>query len=119
MKFMKRFLLPFIAILFLAACGDEDTTPVVDKDTDNSAEEKVESAYPKTFVDGRGKEVTFNEKPTKIVSTTLAVDEFLVDKTLSQILFCFINRYNKIKHDLVISCLFRDVMSQLCANDHR
>ena len=79
MKFMKRFLLPFIAILFLAACGNGDTTPVVDNDTDNSAEEKVESAYPKTFVDGRGKEVTFNEKPTKIVSTTLAVDEFLVD----------------------------------------
>ena len=79
MKFMKHLLLPLIAILFLAACGDEDTTPVVDQDTDNSAEEKVESAYPKTFVDGRGKEVTFNEKPTKIVSTTLAVDEFLVD----------------------------------------
>ena len=79
MKFMKHLLLPFIAILFLAACGEEGTTPVVDNDTDNSVEEKVESAYPKTFVDGRGKEVTFNEKPTKIVSTTLAVDEFLVD----------------------------------------
>lgn len=79
MKFMKRFLLPFIAILFLAACNEEDTTPEIDNDTDNTAEEQVESAYPKTFVDGRGKEVTFNEKPTKIVSTTLAVDEFLVD----------------------------------------
>ena len=79
MKFMKHLLLPLIAILFLAACGEEGTTPVVDNDTDNSVEEKVESAYPKTFVDGRGKEVTFNEKPTKIVSTTLAVDEFLVD----------------------------------------
>ena len=83
MKFFKSFLFSLIAVLFLAACSeDEVKTPEVTDD--NIQEEAAQSNYPKTFTDGRGKEITFTEKPTNIVSTTLAVDEFLADLTATE-----------------------------------
>lgn len=80
MKFLKGLLFSLVAVFMLAACGNEEVKEDVNKEPATQAEES-ESAYPKTFVDGRGKEVTISKKPEKIVSTTLAVDEFLVDLT--------------------------------------
>ena len=81
MNKLTKLLLPILAILFLAACNDNETN---EKTTDNSTqttqvEKNEQSAYPITVTDGRGKEITITEKPTRIVSTTLAVDEFLAD----------------------------------------
>lgn len=81
MKFKKGFALTLTmtAALALAACGDEEVKESDSKET--KVESTEESAYPKTFVDGRGKEVVIEEKPDRIVSTSLAVDEYLVNLT--------------------------------------
>ncbi len=80
MKFLKGFLLSLVAVFMLAACSEKEAEPVKQKESNN--EQVTDQAeYPKTIVDGRGKKVTFTEKPTKIVSTTLAVDEYLIDLT--------------------------------------
>lgn len=75
-KVLSVLLMAILTVFTLAACGEE---------TSNDQQEKTESAsvekssdYPKTFTDGRGVEVTIQEKPTKIVSTTLAIDEYLL-----------------------------------------
>lgn len=78
MKFVKGLALTMTAALALAACGDEEAKDVKDTKAETASEE---SAYPKTFVDGRGKEVVIEEKPDRIVSTSLAVDEYLVNLT--------------------------------------
>lgn len=78
MKFVKGLALTMTAALALAACGDEEAKDVKDTKAETTSEE---SAYPKTFVDGRGKEVVIEEKPDRIVSTSLAVDEYLVNLT--------------------------------------
>ena len=81
MKLWKGLLCSSLAALMLAGCGDADS------DKENSSEEAKqqevaeESGYPKKFTDGRGVEVVIDEKPTRIVSTTLAVDEYLMDLT--------------------------------------
>lgn len=80
MKLLKGLLLSLVAVFVLAACSDQEAEPVKQNDTEK--EQVVEQdQYPKTIVDGRGKEVTIKAKPTKIVSTTLAVDEYLIDLT--------------------------------------
>jgi iron complex transport system substrate-binding protein len=40
---------------------------------------RAQSAYPKTFTDGKGHRITLQAKPTRIASTVLGVDENLVD----------------------------------------
>ena len=66
-----------LSVSFLVACGKEATT---DQSTEKVEEAKTEvSDYPKTFIDGRGVEVNLEEKPSRIVSTTLAMDEYLLD----------------------------------------
>ena len=81
MKFLKVFLLSLMAI-FMVACGnDEAEVKNSAAKTEDVAKDEATSSYPKTFVDGRGIEVTIEEKPTKIVSTTLAVDEYLLALT--------------------------------------
>ena len=79
MKFVKGLTISMTAALLLAACGGEETKEE-EKQQETTASEEA-SAYPKTFVDGRGVEVIIEEKPDRIVSTTLAVDEYLVNLT--------------------------------------
>jgi iron complex transport system substrate-binding protein len=83
MKFLRILMLSFMAVL-LVACGDDEkssTSTNTENTTQETAQKEEVSAYPKTFVDGRGKEITINEKPKKIVSTTLAMDEYLLSLT--------------------------------------
>lgn len=61
-----------------AAVNQTNQTEQAEVNT-NEQEQDQSDSYPKTFVDGRGKEVVIEQKPTKIVSTTLAVDEYLVE----------------------------------------
>ena len=78
-KLLQMFLFSLLAVFMLAACNDEEKKEPVSSEQ-NQVEDKTEvTAYPKTFTDGRGKEVIIKEKPTRIVSTTLAVDEYLLD----------------------------------------
>ena len=82
-----KLLVTLLLALSLAACGQNNEQQNNQSSTSESSHnesvshESEQAAYPKTFVDGRGKEVIINEKPTKIVSTTLAVDEYLVELT--------------------------------------
>ena len=76
-KYLRQIMMVLLSVFLLVACGEEATN--------NQSTEKVEqtaktetSEYPKTLVDGRGVEVTLNEKPKRIVSTTLAMDEYLL-----------------------------------------
>ena len=76
-KYLSQLMMVLLSVFLLAACGEEATN--------NQSTEKVEqttktetSEYPKTFIDGRGVEVTLNEKPSRIVSTTLAMDEYML-----------------------------------------
>ena len=75
-KYLGLLFTVLLSIFALVACGEEATK--------NQSTEKVEetkgetSDYPRTFTDGRGVEVTLEEKPTRIVSTTLAIDEYLL-----------------------------------------
>lgn len=80
MKFVKGLAITMTAALALAACGDEEVQETEAKDS-KAETASEESAYPKTFVDGRGKEVVIEEKPERIVSTSLAVDEYVVNLT--------------------------------------
>ena len=65
-----------LSVSLLVACGEEATN---DQSTEKIEETKAEvSDYPKTFIDGRGVEITLDEKPSRIVSTTLAMDEYLL-----------------------------------------
>jgi len=76
-KYLSLFLMLLLSVSFLVACGKEATT---DQSTEKVEEAKTEvSDYPKTFIDGRGVEVNLEEKPSRIVSTTLAMDEYLLD----------------------------------------
>src|SRR4051812_43739184 len=75
-KYVGLLLTVLLSVFALVACGEEAAK--------NQSTEKVEetkgetSDYPRTFTDGRGVEVTLEEKPTRIVSTTLAIDEYLL-----------------------------------------
>ena len=75
-KYLGLLFTVLLSVFALVACGEEATK--------NQSTEKVEetkgetSDYPRTFTDGRGVEVTLEEKPTRIVSTTLAIDEYLL-----------------------------------------
>lgn len=75
-KYVGLLFTVLLSVFALVACGEEAAK--------NQATEKVEetksetSDYPRTFTDGRGVEVTLEEKPTRIVSTTLAIDEYLL-----------------------------------------
>ena len=75
-KRISLLLMAFLSVFALAACGDEGSTDQTKKT--ESASTEPASEYPKTLTDGRGVEVTIQEKPTKIVSTTLAIDEYLL-----------------------------------------
>ena len=75
-KYLSLLLILLLSVFALAACGEDATT---DQSTEKVEETVSEvSEYPKTFMDGRGLEVTLDEKPSRIVSTTLAVDEYLL-----------------------------------------
>lgn len=88
MKTLKL-LVTLLLALSLAACGQNTTnngaanevSKQEQQNTVQSGNTETKTDYPKTFVDGRGKEVVITEKPTKIVSTTLAIDEYLVELT--------------------------------------
>ena len=75
-KVISVLLMAILTVFALAACGEEISNEQKEK-TENASVEKS-SDYPKTLTDGRGVEVTIQEKPTKIVSTTLAIDEYLL-----------------------------------------
>ena len=79
MKLWKGLLCSSLAAVMLAACGDAESDKENTSEEAGQQEAAEESGYPKTFIDGRGVEVVIDEKPTRIVSTTLAVDEYLMD----------------------------------------
>jgi len=75
-KYLSLLLVLLLSVFALAACGEDAT---IDQSTEKVEETTSEvSDYPKTFTDGRGIEVTLEEKPSRIVSTTLAIDEYLL-----------------------------------------
>lgn len=65
-----------LSAFVLVACGGETPIEEVTQKIEETASETND--YPRTFTDGRGVEITLEEKPSRIVSTTLAVDEFLL-----------------------------------------
>ena len=75
-KIASLSLLVFLSVFALFACGNE-TVNNQNQET-NQETTQASADYPKTFTDGRGKEVTIKEKPSRIVSTTLAIDEYLL-----------------------------------------
>lgn len=76
-KAISVLLMAFLTVFALAACGEE-TSNEQTKEKTESVSVAESSDYPKTLTDGRGVEVTIQEKPAKIVSTTLAIDEYLL-----------------------------------------
>lgn len=88
MKALKIVLM-VVLVLSLAACGQSNNAQnsgatnqpeqVQQAPAATHEQEQASSTYPKTFVDGRGKEVVISQKPTSIVSTTLAIDEILIE----------------------------------------
>lgn len=66
-------LLVFLSVFALFACGNDETVNNQKNETNQETSE-----YPKTLTDGRGEKVTIKEKPSSIVSTTLAIDEYLL-----------------------------------------
>lgn len=80
---LKSLLIVVLTTLILAACSPSNTPQNASTNTEKNQPKQVEivetSAYPRYFVDGRGVKVTIEKKPTRIVSTTLAVDEYLTD----------------------------------------
>lgn len=76
----KQFL--FVASLFLlliiTACQAIDVETGMDQANEPREESTPDAAFPRTVTDGRGKEITLEQKPQKIVSTALAIDEFLL-----------------------------------------
>lgn len=75
-KMASLLLLLFLSVTALVACGNE-TVDNQKQETKQEANQET-GDYPKTFIDGRGEEVTIKEKPANIVSTTLAIDEYLL-----------------------------------------
>ena len=78
-KFLSLVLMVFLAVVALVGCNEEATAnkqKTVEESNGGNVTEVND--YPKTFTDGRGKEITLNEKPSRIVSTTLAIDEYLL-----------------------------------------
>lgn len=74
-KYSKHFAVALVATSALVACSDEE----VKNETTEATDATENAAFPKTVVDGRGVEVVIEEQPARIVSTALAVDEYLVD----------------------------------------
>ena len=72
-KIASLSLLMFLSVFALFACGNDETVNNQKNETNQETSE-----YPKTLTDGRGEEVTLKEKPSRIVSTTLAIDEYLL-----------------------------------------
>lgn len=79
MNKITKLLLPILTILFLAACNDAEPAKETGSNASDTTQVNEQVTYPLTVIDGRGKEITITEKPTRIISTTLAVDELLVD----------------------------------------
>lgn len=79
MNKITKLLLPILTILFLAACNDAEPAKETGSNASDTTQINEQVTYPLTVSDGRGKEITITEKPTRIISTTLAVDELLVD----------------------------------------
>ena len=75
-KIASLSLLVFLSVFALFACGNETANNQNQETTQETTQESTD--YPKTFTDGRGKEITIKEKPSRIVSTTLAIDEYLL-----------------------------------------
>ena len=71
-KIFSLSVLVVLSVFVLFACGNE----TVNNEKKESNVDATE--YPKTLTDGRGEEVTIKEKPARIVSTTLAIDEYLL-----------------------------------------
>ncbi len=76
-KYVSSIFTVLLSIFVLTACGEEasekkQNDPAVENTTNETSD------YPRTFTDGRGVEVTIEEKPSRIVSTTLAIDEYLM-----------------------------------------
>ncbi|MBD3108713.1 ABC transporter substrate-binding protein [Bacillus sp. AGMB 02131] len=76
-KYLSQLMMVLLSVCLLAACGEEATNNQITEKVEQTSKTET-SEYPKTFLDGRGVEVTLNEKPTRIVSTTLAMDEYLL-----------------------------------------
>ncbi|MGM9929287.1 MAG: ABC transporter substrate-binding protein [Bacillus sp. (in: firmicutes)] len=75
-KYLGLLLAVLLSVFALVACGEETTK---DQTTEKIEETTAETSdYPRTFTDGRGIEVTIEEEPSRIVSTTLAIDEYLL-----------------------------------------
>lgn len=75
-KYLGLLLAVLLSVFALVACGEETTK---DQTTEKIEETTTETSdYPRTFTDGRGIEVTIEEEPSRIVSTTLAIDEYLL-----------------------------------------
>ncbi|WP_139891138.1 ABC transporter substrate-binding protein [Bacillus sp. D386] len=72
-KIASLSLLVFLSVFALFACGNDETVNNQKNETNQETSE-----YPKTLTDGRGEKVTIKEKPSRIVSTTLAIDEYLL-----------------------------------------
>lgn len=76
MKYKKSFLVSFLLFIFIflfSACGQGTTN----QGENPQSGVNQEAQFPLKIVDGRNKEVTIPKKPTRIVSTSLATDEFL------------------------------------------
>lgn len=76
MKFKNSFfvtILLFAFVFLISACGQGTTNP----NGNSQPDVNQETQFPLKIVDGRNKEVTIPKKPTRIVSTSLATDEFL------------------------------------------
>ncbi|WP_144462683.1 ABC transporter substrate-binding protein [Siminovitchia fortis] len=84
MNQFTKLLLPILLLLFLTACNTDTANNDDENSTNQPSEQAKQSAYPLTVTDGRGKEITITEKPKRIVSTALAVDELLVDLVPSE-----------------------------------
>lgn len=76
-KFLGLFLSAFLLMFALVGCSEEEVKEPVASEEET---EQVEAGqgYPRTFIDGRGVEVTLEQEPTRIVSTALAIDEYLL-----------------------------------------
>lgn len=76
---MKKKILGILLSASIAVCAFAACTPA--KETDESAEESVqdEFAYPYTFTDVYGNEVTIESEPEKVVSVSPALTEIVYD----------------------------------------
>ncbi|SDH38625.1 ABC transporter substrate-binding protein [Alteribacillus bidgolensis] len=68
---MKRwigFIFTSFSILFLSACGTSEESSSSDMNEENEQEEQSAGEFPIEVTDGRGEEVSIDEKPERIVS---------------------------------------------------